>query len=163
MYVLPPSKKLLESTMSFRIERDSMGEVQVPEDALYGAQTQRAADNFPISGVRFSRRFIEAVGAVKRAAAVANHSLGLLDENKRDAIDQAADEVIEGRHDDQFVLDIFQTGSGTSTNMNANEVIASRASDILGSGRGNRSVHPNRSEERRVGKGCRSRRWLESR
>lgn len=129
--------------MSFRIERDSMGEVQVPEDALYGAQTQRAADNFPISGVRFSRRFIEAVGAVKRAAAVANHSLGLLDENKRDAIVKAANEVIEGRHDDQFVLDIYQTGSGTSTNMNANEVIASRASEILGSGRGNRSVHPN--------------------
>src|SRR5690625_1191336 len=101
MYVLPPSKKLLESTMSFRIERDSMGEVPGPEGAHYAAQTQRAADNFPISGVRFSRRFVEAVGAVKRAAAVANHSRGLLDENKRDAIVHASAEVIDGRHDDQ--------------------------------------------------------------
>jgi fumarate hydratase, class II len=126
--------------MSHRIERDSLGEVRVPADALYAAQTQRAAENFPISGLRFGRRFIEAVGMVKRSAAIANKELGLLDGAKADAIVRAADEVISGELDNQFILDIFQTGSGTSTNMNANEVIASRASSIIGSDHG---VHPN--------------------
>jgi fumarate hydratase, class II len=126
--------------MSHRIERDSLGEVRVPADALYAAQTQRAAENFPISGLRFGRRFIEAVGIVKRASAIANKELGLLDAEKADAIVKATDEVISGDLDDQFILDIFQTGSGTSTNMNANEVIANRASSIIGRDHG---VHPN--------------------
>lgn len=108
----------------FRIEKDSMGEVKVPANALYGAQTQRAYDNFPISGIKFGREFIQALGYVKKAAAMANNSLGLLDEDKAKAIQAAAQEVIDGLHDEQFVIDIFQTGSGTSTNMNANEVIS---------------------------------------
>ncbi len=120
-----------------------MGEVQVPADALYGAQTQRAADNFPISELRFQRRFIEALGVVKKAAAQANFELGLLDERKARAIIESADEVIRGSLDEHFVLDIFQTGSGTSTNMNANEVIANRASEKLGGERGSKLVHPN--------------------
>jgi len=127
----------------YRIEKDSMGEVQVPADALYGAQTQRAADNFPISELRFQRRFIEALGVVKKAAAQANFELGLLDERKARAIIESADEVIRGSLDEHFVLDIFQTGSGTSTNMNANEVIANRASEKLGGERGSKLVHPN--------------------
>lgn len=122
----------------FRIERDSLGEVRVPAGALYGAQTQRAHENFPISGIRFSRRFIEALGLVKQAAARANRELGLLEDDKAEAIARAAARVAEGEHDEQFVLDIFQTGSGTSTNMNANEVIAHLASEKLGS-----PVHPN--------------------
>jgi fumarate hydratase, class II len=126
----------------FRIEKDSLGEVRVPKDALYGAQTQRAAENFPISGIRFSRGFIQAVGIVKRAAALANRDLGLLDAAKADAIAAATMRIIEGELDDQFVLDIFQTGSGTSTNMNANEVIARLAADGLADGDGAR-VHPN--------------------
>ena len=121
-----------------RIEKDSLGEVHVPADALYGAQTQRAKENFPISSLRFPRRFIEALGVVKKAAAEANNHLGLLDGPKALAIAKAAERVAEGHLDDQFVLDIFQTGSGTSTNMNANEVIAHVASEALGS-----SVHPN--------------------
>lgn len=129
--------------MSYRVEKDSLGDVHVPSDALYGAQTQRALENFPISGIRFSRRFIEALGAVKHSAAVANRDIGLLDPDKAQAIIQAADEVIEGQHDAEFVLDIFQTGSGTSTNMNANEVLANRASQILGAEKGQRIVHPN--------------------
>ena len=128
---------------TFRTERDSLGDVQVPADALYGAQTQRAADNFPISDLRFSRRFIEAIGRVKQAAAHANRDLGLLDAEKADAIAQATQRVIEGELDDQFVLDIFQTGSGTSTNMNANEVIANAATERLGGDRGSKLVHPN--------------------
>ncbi|MFB6272389.1 MAG: lyase family protein, partial [Salinibacter sp.] len=112
----------------YRTESDSLGDVHVPTDALYGAQTQRAKDNFPISDLRFPRRFIEALGHVKRAAALANRDLDLLDEETADAIVEAAGEVIDGVHDEEFVLDIFQTGSGTSTNMNANEVIANRAS-----------------------------------
>ncbi|WP_273842088.1 class II fumarate hydratase [Rubrobacter calidifluminis] len=128
----------------FRIERDSMGEVKVPEDALYGAQTQRAKENFPISDLRFPRRFIQALGAIKLEAANVNHELGLLDGRIKDAIVAAAEEVVEGRLDDQFVLDVFQTGSGTSTNMNANEVISNRAIEILGGERGSRDpVHPN--------------------
>jgi fumarate hydratase class II len=126
-----------------RIERDSMGEMQVPADALYGAQTQRAVLNFPISSLRFPPSFIAAMGMIKKAAAQVNMELGELDERRGNAIIGACDEVIEGKLDSQFVLDIFQTGSGTSTNMNANEVIASRASQILGSDLGSKEVHPN--------------------
>jgi fumarate hydratase, class II len=110
-----------------RKERDSMGEMEVPADGYYGASTARAVANFPISGLRFPRRFIRALGLIKGAAARANASLGLLDVDRAEAIAQAAREVADGSHDDQFVVDIFQTGSGTSTNMNANEVIANRA------------------------------------
>jgi len=127
-----------------RVERDSMGEVEVPRDALFGAQTRRALDNFPISGIRFPRRFIEALGAIKLEAANVNHELGGLDRNLSDAIVAAAEEVVEGALDNQFVLDIFQTGSGTSTNMNANEVISNRAVQILGGELGSKDpVHPN--------------------
>jgi fumarate hydratase class II len=129
--------------MTYRIESDSLGEVRLPQGALYGAQTQRALDNFPISGVRFPRVFIQALGLIKGAAAKVNQELGLLPSDKGQAIQQAADEVAEGRWDDQFPLDIFQTGSGTSTNMNANEVIANRASQLLGGAAGDRVVHPN--------------------
>src|SRR5579884_1981825 len=104
----------------FRLEHDTMGTVEVPASALYGAQTQRAADNFPISDLRFSRRFLRALGLIKSAAAKANAKLGLLPEPVGAAIQAAADEVAGGRHDAQFVVDVFQTGSGTSTNMNAN-------------------------------------------
>ncbi len=127
-----------------RVERDSMGEVEVPRDALYGAQTRRALDNFPISDLRFQRRFIQALGAIKLEAAVVNHELGLLDEGLKDAIVEAAEEVVEGRLDDHFVLDVFQTGSGTSTNMNANEVISNRVIQIMGGELGSKDpVHPN--------------------
>jgi fumarate hydratase class II len=127
-----------------RIERDSMGEVEIPGDALWGAQTQRAVENFPISGLRFGRRFIQALGWVKRACTQANMDLGLLDERLGAAVVRACDEVIEGKWDDQFPVDIFQTGSGTSTNMNANEVIANRAIQLLGGRVGSRTpVHPN--------------------
>ena len=127
-----------------RVERDSMGEVEVPRDALFGAQTRRALDNFPISGIRFPRRFIEALGAIKLEAANVNHELGGLDEDLKNAIVAAAEEVVEGTLDNQFVLDIFQTGSGTSTNMNANEVISNRAVQILGGELGSKEpVHPN--------------------
>ncbi|HZL42734.1 MAG TPA: class II fumarate hydratase [Verrucomicrobiae bacterium] len=126
-----------------RIETDSMGEMQVPADGYYGAQTARAVENFPISNRRFSRGFIKALGLIKQHAARASASLGLLPPGIAKAIGEAAAEVVEGRWDDQFVVDVFQTGSGTSTNMNANEVIANRASEILGGERGDRSVHPN--------------------
>ena len=127
-----------------RVERDSMGEVEVPRDALFGAQTRRALDNFPISGIRFPRRFIEALGAIKLEAANVNHELGGLEENLKDAIVAAAEEVVEGTLDKDFVLDIFQTGSGTSTNMNANEVISNRAVQTLGGELGSKDpVHPN--------------------
>ena len=127
-----------------RVERDSMGAVEIPDDALWGAQTQRAVENFPISELRFGRRFIHALGHVKRAAARANVDLGLLDEDRGEAIVRACDELIEGQWDDQFPIDIFQTGSGTSTNMNANEVIANRAIRLLGGRVGSKSpVHPN--------------------
>lgn len=129
--------------MSYRIEKDSLGEVKVPSDALYAAQTQRAADNFPISGIRFPRRFIEAIGLIKQAAAIANNNLGLLDAKKTQAIVESAQQVIDGALDDQFVLDIFQTGSGTSTNMNANEVISNVATEKMGAERGSKAVHPN--------------------
>ncbi|MBI4729550.1 MAG: class II fumarate hydratase [Acidobacteria bacterium] len=127
----------------FRIEKDSMGEVRVPAAAYWGAQSQRAVDNFPVSGIRFPRRFIWALGVIKWAAAQVNEDLGNVDGRRAEAIRKAADEVIDGALDDQFVLDIFQTGSGTSTNMNANEVIANRASELLGAARGSREVHPN--------------------
>lgn len=126
-----------------RVERDSMGEVQVPDDAYYGASTQRAVENFPISDLRFSRRFIWALGLIKGSAAEMNKSLGLVDDDKADAIIEAAREVMSGEHDAQFVVDIFQTGSGTSTNMNVNEVLANRATEILGGERGSKLVHPN--------------------
>src|SRR5687768_4257728 len=128
----------------FRTERDSMGEMRVPADAYYGASTARAVENFPISELRFSRRFIEAMGLVKWAAAEVNARLGLFDERRKELIQQAAQEVIDGKLDGQFVVDIFQTGSGTSTNMNANEVIASRANEIATGKRGGKEpVHPN--------------------
>lgn len=129
--------------MGYRIERDSLGDMQVPEDALYGAQTQRAVENFPISGQRFPRRFIWALGLVKRSCARANLELKELDAPIAAAIEQAASEVMAGDHDGQFPIDIYQTGSGTSSNMNANEVIANRAIDIMGGARGSKSVHPN--------------------
>jgi len=135
---------MAEHETPHRIEHDSMGEVEVPRDALFGAQTRRALDNFPISGIRFPRRFIEALGAIKLEAANVNHELGGLDEEIKDAIVRAAEEVVEGALDNQFVLDIFQTGSGTSTNMNANEVISNRAIQILGGELGAKEpVHPN--------------------
>ena len=127
----------------FRAEKDTMGEVRVPADAYYGAQTQRALENFPVSGIRFPRRFIQAIGLVKSAAATVNGELGLLEPRTAEAIAAAANEVAEGRLDDDFVLDVFQTGSGTSTNMNANEVIANRAIEMLGGDRGSKDVHPN--------------------
>ena len=126
-----------------RTERDSMGEVQVPDDALYGASTQRAFDNFPISGIRFSRRFIWALGLLKGSAARVAGPAGYVDAGHAKAISEAADEVRDGALDDQFVLDIFQTGSGTSTNTNANEVIASRATQLLGGDLDSKLVHPN--------------------
>jgi fumarate hydratase class II len=115
-----------------------MGEVSVPETALYGASTQRAVDNFPISGLRFDRKFIWAIGLLKGSAATVSANMGFLDQAMAAAIRQAADEVMDGKHDEQFPLDIFQTGSGTSTNTNANEVIAARGEPILG-----RPIHPN--------------------
>jgi fumarate hydratase class II len=128
----------------FRVEKDSMGEMNVPVDAYYGAQTARAAENFPISDLRFSRQFIAAIGLIKASCAHVNHKLGLLDERRLALILQSAEEVIEGRLDSQFVVDIFQTGSGTSTNMNTNEVIASRANEIATGKRGGKDpVHPN--------------------
>src|SRR5437867_9797075 len=127
-----------------RIEKDSMGEMAVPKDALYGASTQRAVLNFPVSGYRFSRAFIRALGLIKWGAAQANHNLGLLDAHRAALIVQAAEEVIEGKLDQHFPLDIFQTGSGTSTNTNANEVIANRCAQLAGKPIGSRDpVHPN--------------------
>ena len=127
-----------------RIETDSLGEVKVPTSALYGAQTQRAAENFPISGLRMPRAMIRALGLLKRACARTNQDRGELDPKLAKAILQAADEVVDGRHDGEFVVDIFQTGSGTSSNMNTNEVIANRAIQILGGKIGTKSpVHPN--------------------
>ncbi|MSR64306.1 MAG: class II fumarate hydratase [Verrucomicrobiae bacterium] len=130
--------------MNTRIEKDSMGEMQVPDSALYGASTQRAVLNFPISGYRFGRRFVRAMGLIKLACAKVNHDLKRLDDKRYKLIEQAATEVIDGKLDDHFVLDIFQTGSGTSTNMNANEVISNRAIQIAGGKIGSKDpVHPN--------------------
>ena len=125
-------------TSEFRIEKDSMGEFKVPVDAKYGASTARAVDNFPVSDLKFSRAFIKALGEIKKACAEINFKNNLLDEKTKSSVVQAAQKVIDGDYDKDFVLDIFQTGSGTSTNMNANEVIANVASDILGD-----SIHPN--------------------
>jgi len=127
----------------YRTEYDSMGAVRVPITAYYGAQTQRAVENFPVSGLGFPPRFIRALGRVKLAAAAANKELGLLDARAAEAIGKAAAEVMEGKLDKEFVVDIFQTGSGTSTNMNANEVIANRAMEILRRRRGSKAIHPN--------------------
>lgn len=124
--------------MEYRIEHDTMGEVKVPVNALYAAQTARAVENFPISGTVLERQHIAALAQIKKAAALANAKLGVLNQDVADAISKAADEVIAGMHDGEFPVDIFQTGSGTSSNMNMNEVLASLASHILGS-----KVHPN--------------------
>ena len=127
----------------YRIVIDSLGEVRVPAGAYYGAQTQRARENFPVSGRVLPRRFLEALGAIKSCAARANRELGQLDAELAEAIERAAEEVASGRLDDQFVVDVFQTGSGTSTHMNANEVIANRAGELLGDALGAGRVHPN--------------------
>src|SRR5207247_9306488 len=127
-----------------RVERDSMGEVPVPESAYYGASTERARQNFPISNLRMPRRLIRALAQIKGAAALVTTELGLLEARLASAIQQAAEEVEEGKFDRDFVVDVFQTGSGTSTNTNANEVIANRANEILGHPLGSRQpVHPN--------------------
>ncbi|MGH8592391.1 MAG: lyase family protein, partial [Gammaproteobacteria bacterium] len=122
----------------YRIEKDSMGEVRVPKDALYAAQTQRAVENFPISGLRMPRAMIRALGLIKAAAARANAALGLMEAELANSVQVAAEEVARGLHDAHFPIDIFQTGSGTSSNMNANEVIARLAGERCG-----RAVHPN--------------------
>ncbi|MSP79134.1 MAG: class II fumarate hydratase [Dehalococcoidia bacterium] len=126
-----------------RVEKDSMGPMDVPAEAYYGASTQRAALNFPISTERFSRRFIRALALIKLTAAQVNSDMGLLDKKIADAIIRASQEMADGKFDKEFVVDIYQTGSGTSTNMNANEVIANRAAEHLGGQRGSRAVHPN--------------------
>ena len=132
------------SSNAYRLEKDSVGPVRVPKEAYYGAQTQRAVENFPISGWRFGREFIYALGLIKYASARVNGEIGLLDKKIVRAVMKASDEVMKGRWDDHFVVDVFQTGSGTSTNMNANEVIANRANELLGAPRGAyRPVHPN--------------------
>ena len=130
-------------TTATRIERDTMGELPVPSNAYYGVQTARAIENFPISSLRIPRSMIRAMGLIKRAAASVNHSLKLLDKKPADAIVRAATEVVDGRLDAEFPVDIFQTGSGTSTNMNTNEVISNRATELLGGARGSKLVHPN--------------------
>src|ERR671917_952427 len=144
---IPASIKEAQVTQqetAHRVERDSMGEVKVPREALSGAQPRRALDNFPISDLRFQRRFIQALGAIKLESANVNNELGLLDDELKDVIVEAAEEVVEGRLDNQFVLDVFQTGSGTSTNMNANEVISNRVIQILEGELGSKDpVHPN--------------------
>ncbi len=127
-----------------RKEKDTMGYVEVPNDAYYGAQTQRAFENFPVSGIKIPLDLIRSIAIIKKAAAIANHSLGKLDLKIKDAIVNASDEVIDGKLDENFIIDVFQTGSGTSTNMNVNEVIANRASEILGGVIGEKKpVHPN--------------------
>ena len=127
-----------------RKEKDSMGEVFVPDDAYYGAQTQRAAENFPISNRRIPRTLIKSLAMIKKSAAIVNHKLSRLNDEIKDAIVSACDEVIDGKHDSQFIVDIFQTGSGTSSNMNINEVLSNRANEILGHELGDKfPVHPN--------------------
>src|SRR2546428_4099426 len=139
----PAYNPCVAASREVRIERDSMGEVEVPADAYYGASTQRAVLNFPISGQPFPRRFIRALGLIKKAAAETNRELGLLSQRRTRAIARAAQEVVDGKLGDQFPIDIYQTGSGTSTNTNANEVIANRATEILGGERGSKLIHPN--------------------
>jgi fumarate hydratase class II len=128
----------------YRIDKDSLGDVKIPKEAYWGAQTQRAIDNFPVSGIAFSSPFIRSMAIIKRACASVNRDMNLLDRRSADAIAKACDEIIDGRFADQFPLDIFQTGSGTSTNMNVNEVVATRANEILtGQKNGKKPVHPN--------------------
>jgi len=127
-----------------RIEKDTMGEVKLPDDSYYGAQTQRAVENFQISSTKIPRSMIASIAMIKRSAAIVNHKLNFLDSKIKDAIVRSSDEVIQGKFDNQFVVDIYQTGSGTSSNMNANEVIANRACEILKGSRGDKTlVHPN--------------------
>ena len=127
-----------------RKEQDSMGDMLVPDDAYYGAQTQRAVENFPISGTPISKAMIQALGKIKRSAAIVNNELGLLDGERKNAIVQAADEIIEGKFYSQFPIDVYQTGSGTSSNMNCNEILSNRASEIMGGIIGAKDpVHPN--------------------
>jgi len=127
-----------------RKEQDSMGDMLVPDDAYYGAQTQRAVENFPISGIPISKSMIQALGKIKRSTAIVNNELGLLDGERKNAIVQAADEIIEGKFCSQFPIDIYQTGSGTSSNMNCNEILSNRASEIMGGVIGAKDpVHPN--------------------
>ena len=127
-----------------RKEQDSMGDMLVPDDAYYSAQTQRAVENFPISGIPISKSMIQALGKIKRSAAIVNNELGLLDGERKNAIVQAADEIIEGKFYSQFPIDIYQTGSGTSSNMNCNEILSNRASEIMGGAIGAKDpVHPN--------------------
>src|SRR3979411_1710328 len=143
--MLPPLCRSSAKAMTdYRVERDFLGDLKVPKDAYWGAQTQRAIENFPISGIRFGRRFIYALGLIKMAAVQTNVELGLLDPKLGKAIVQACQELMEAKLDAQFPLDVFQTGSGTSTNMNANEVIANRANEILGHPLGEKGPgHPN--------------------
>lgn len=130
--------------VNYRIETDSLGEIKVPSAVYYGAQTQRAIDNFPISGHLIPVEFVHSLGIIKKAAAHTNAHLGVLDRTIADAIIRAADELIQGKYDHDFVVDIYQTGSGTSTNMNTNEIIANRAIEILGGEIGSKQpVHPN--------------------
>src|SRR5512138_644675 len=132
------------SSPNVRIEKDTFGPIEVPADRLWGAQTQRSLTNFKISGERMPRALIHALAMVKKAAALVNLDLKTLDEKKARAIVAAADEVLAGKHEDEFPLVVWQTGSGTQTNMNVNEVLANRASEILGGVRGEeRLVHPN--------------------
>ncbi|HMQ11200.1 MAG TPA: class II fumarate hydratase [Oligoflexia bacterium] len=133
----------MSKNTEYRIEKDSMGEMQVPQNAYYAAQTQRAVLNFPISGYVLPRVMIQALGEIKRAAALANAELNCISSEQANAIVEAAEQVIAGQFDDQFVVDIFQTGSGTSSNMNTNEVISNRATEILGGEKGSKLIHPN--------------------
>ena len=126
-----------------RTEKDSFGELSVSDDAYYGAHTQRSLQNFQISKLKWQPELIRAIVQIKKACALANQELGLLEKRKCDAITKACDEVLAGKFADQFPLDVFQAGSGTSTNMNVNEVIANRASEILGGAKGSKLVHPN--------------------
>ena len=157
---------MTENTSEYRIEHDTMGEVRVPADALYSAQTQRAVQNFPISGKTLERQHIRALAQVKKAAAKANQELGVLDAQRAEAIRSAADRVAAGEFDDQFPIDVFQTGSGTSSNMNTNEVLATLATRALKEAgcRHNHSLPPSiphdpfsRASCRRCGAGSRSR------
>ena len=131
------------TTQNFRIEKDTMGDVQVPADKFWGAQTQRSTQNFKIGGDRFPREMIRALGILKKCAALTNQSLGLLDGKKAEVIVSAADEVIAGKLDAHFPLVVWQTGSGTQTNMTANEVIANRAMNMMGLNLPSKDIHPN--------------------
>src|ERR671915_2626527 len=136
--------KARTDSMATRIERDPLGEKAVPANALYGIQTLRAAENFPVSGLRSLPAFVDAVIWIKRSAALVHKQTGRLEPRLADAIVKAADEVLGGQHRDQFVVDVYQAGAGTSHNMNCNEVLANRANELLGASRGTYApVHPN--------------------